>query len=863
MADLGGFLSYTQNSGGPPVAAPGYTIYCGNTSVTWRITVDASWLGVSPASGTCSPSSTVNVAVSASASLAAGKYTATVVVTASNGFTSTAYLYVTVTCPPSGCAPLPPPTVLTLQPGLTDFRSYLGFPSQQTSTLAITGPLLMSWTATAVTTSGGSWLKLSASSGQVPASITATIDSTGLATGTYAGTITVSAPSQASVATTINLVVAKALVVQVSTTSASLTDPVFVGTTYLASPTVSLSVLKFDGTSLKPNADEPWSAASDSNWLTFYPTTGKGTGTFTLNVTFPAGSAYGNYTGRVTISSPTATFDPESITVSVFLRSRGAFWLPDPLNIQAIQGATNCQDFTFYASGGSPLLTNIPTVSVPWIAFPSAATSTPLNGGVVYSPCYSAATLSAGVYTGQIQVLDQSKQLTKIPVQFTVTPAPVIKVAPSTLSFVTYAGQNPPSQTVQLTNSGGGTLNWNTYWTQPAGGAWWSLSPGSGTGDGSVTVQVNSVSLPVGSYTGTINFFGPGALNAPLPMNLTLTVNPGQPVMALTSASLAFVAARNANPSPQTVQVNNTGTGSLGWTAAANTQAGGSWLSVSPATGVAPSTLTLTVNSSTLSPGVYQGSVTVSPLSSANAANGPQVLQVTLTVGTPSPTAGGLTNGASFSGAAIASGSIVSLFGVDLAGNTSTSAGLPLPTTLAATQVLVGGTAAPLFYVSPQQINFQLPLEVSGASTLAVTAGTLSSSPIPIQVRPVAPGIFTGAGNQAAALNSDYSANSPGNPAAAGGVIQLYVTGLGATNPPLATGQAGASGPPNNLTVVNPIVTIGGTQAVVAFSGMAPGFVGLYQVNATIPAAIPAGSAIPVTVSAGGQLSNTATIAVH
>ncbi|MCH7978718.1 MAG: hypothetical protein IH935_07055, partial [Acidobacteria bacterium] len=101
------------------------------------------------------------------------------------------------------------------------------------------------------------------------------------------------------------------------------------------------------------------------------------------------------------------------------------------------------------------------------------------------------------------------------------------------------------------------------------------------------------------------------------------------------------------------------------------------------------------------------------------------------------------------------------------------------------------------------------------------------------------------------------------NPAELGSVIQIFATGLGATDPPVETGERGVTVPPFNLTTKTPVVMIGGLPAAVSFSAMAPGFVGLYQVNARVPETTPAGSAVQLQIQIGSQSSNTVTIAVQ
>jgi uncharacterized protein (TIGR03437 family) len=231
----------------------------------------------------------------------------------------------------------------------------------------------------------------------------------------------------------------------------------------------------------------------------------------------------------------------------------------------------------------------------------------------------------------------------------------------------------------------------------------------------------------------------------------------------------------------------------------------------------------------------------------------------------PTLNAGGVVNGASYAGTALAPGSIASAFGTFLTASTASASAVPLPNTLASAQLLVNGSVAPLFYVSATQMNFQVPFIDAGSATFQVVSAGLNGSTVTANFAATAPGVFSinssGTG-QGAVLNQDFSANSASNPAVAGSVIQIYCTGLGAVNPTLAAGSPGATSAPFNLTTVNPTVTINGVNAPVQFSAVAPGFVGLYQVNAQVPAGV-SSSAASLQVSAGGVASNTVTIAVQ
>ncbi len=240
----------------------------------------------------------------------------------------------------------------------------------------------------------------------------------------------------------------------------------------------------------------------------------------------------------------------------------------------------------------------------------------------------------------------------------------------------------------------------------------------------------------------------------------------------------------------------------------------------------------------------------------------------------PSVFPGGVVNGASFipanaSGGAVATGSIISIFGSNLAPSVALASSVPLPSTLNGTNVTVSGFQARLFYVSPGQINAQMPW-VTGATPphvvqLVVQTAFGSSAPVNVQVVTAAPGLFSQASNgrgPGAILNftapNTFTLNTPASTINANGIILIYGTGFG-----LVTPGPPAEGAPGNgeRTTVTPTVLIGGQQAVVEFSGLAPQFVGLWQINARVPS-VPEGCFLPVQVIFGNAISNTVTISV-
>ncbi len=210
--------------------------------------------------------------------------------------------------------------------------------------------------------------------------------------------------------------------------------------------------------------------------------------------------------------------------------------------------------------------------------------------------------------------------------------------------------------------------------------------------------------------------------------------------------------------------------------------------------------------------------------------------------GAPAPVvaAGGVVNAASFAPApdnVLAPGSLISIFGSELTnGSTWSANALPLPAKLAGTTVRVNSVPAPLLFVSPRQINAQLPFEIrpGEAASLVVTTPNRTSGAEPLRVEVAAPGIFAVVGS-----------NRRGEP------VTIFATGLGAVTPSVATGAAAPLNPLSR-TVVEPEVTIGGVRATVTFSGLAPQFAGLYQVNVEVPASF--GARVEVTLQAGGAV---------
>jgi uncharacterized protein (TIGR03437 family) len=228
---------------------------------------------------------------------------------------------------------------------------------------------------------------------------------------------------------------------------------------------------------------------------------------------------------------------------------------------------------------------------------------------------------------------------------------------------------------------------------------------------------------------------------------------------------------------------------------------------------------------------------------------------------TPVLNAGGVVNAANFFSPNISPGALATLFGNSFASGNVAASGSTLPTVLGPVSVSVNGRNAPLLYVTPTQVNFQVPWETAvGNATIFVSVNGLMSNSVTAPVLTAAPGLFVIPPSRAVVQNSDFTLNGPDNPAKAGSTIIAYLTGSGPVSPAVASGARAPASPLSNVTS-DKSATIGTTAATVSFAGLAPGFVGLLQMNIVVPTTLAAGD-YPLTITIHSESSNTATISV-
>jgi uncharacterized protein (TIGR03437 family) len=581
--------------------------------------------------------------------------------------------------------------------------------------------------------------------------------------------------------------------------------------------------------------------------------------------------------GNVTLSVPGSSTPPLVIPVTLNVSNTALLNVgQSSINVTTLVGAAATTQ-TVSLSSTDPnnqlpftaIATTNP-VGLTWLSVAPNSGNTPNNLQVTINPT----NLGPGTYTGSITV---SSSATNVPAQTVpvtlVLASSTATANPASVAFTqTLSGTQPAAQTVQISGAPAGTTI-GVQTTMLNGSGWLTASVSGSV----VTINANGSQLPQGAYQGVVTVFVPGAANSPLYIPVTLSVGPA-PTISVTPTSVTFTYASGSTtlPAPQVVQVTSTGSVTFNATFTPNASIAnrGNFITVTPASGTAPATITLGVNSTilaTLPQGTYAGTVTVSSPGIAS-----QTVNVSLTVGAaPPPAITAIVNAATLQPGPIGPGEIISIFGTNAGPSTPqtftlTAAGT-VPTTLGGVTVTFNNVSAPLIYVSATQINAIVPYEVAGQTTVPVEVqfGGMTSAILQANVVATDPGIFSvsqGGSGQGAILNQDYSVNGANNPAAKGSVIQIFATGEGQLVPAVATGSVTPGAPPFSKPVATPVtVTIGGQTAQIEYAGEAPTLVsGVIQINAVIPAGAASGNQpVVVTIGTNSNTNQNITVAVQ
>ncbi len=807
----------------------------------------------------------------------------------------------TFTVRQAGTAPL-----FLLRPELLTFTFQAGSTQADEQAISIFSVSLdLAFMASAATTNDndGDWLSVNPGSGTAPSTLLITADPSGLAPATYQGTVTVTivtipSADPSSRIVPVTLIVEEAVTASLAVRPGNLRFP-FV----LEAEALTKRIGVFNEGTASLDFEATPGTLSGGAWLTVAPASDTATLDTPSAVAVtanPGGLTAGTYRGVVTVSSSTtgqSTTVPVTMTISgveqlLRLSQRG-------LTFRSVVGgaAPPSQNFGVGNNGRGRLNWTADPSTLSggnWLTVSPTSNFTDAGSGSVpqVEVSVNPANLAAGEYYGQVQVsspeADNSPQV--VSVVLNVLPAgsdPGAVVRPAGVVFTGIAGgSDPTSQTITVSNLTDSSKTFVSGRFTSDGSDWFTQSPTSGTvglsPPVSIVIQPRIAGLTAGVRRGTLTLaFGDGSVRT-VEMALVLADTSGAPQRVPPIARLAgctptallpvFTLLGNqfnvsaAWPVPiETLVVDDCGdpliNGSVLLTFSngdpplpLQTLAGGRWSGTWQARNAGVSEVTITVTAAI--PGTaIQGTTQLVGGLQAN----PSI---------PYVGGGGVVSAASFAALVPASpGSMISIFGVEMADGIGRSLSIPLSTSLAGATVLLGGQTLPLLFTSAGQINALVPYGIATNTEhqLVVQRGASFTVPEPVTVAAAQPAVFTinqqGTG-QGAVLNQDFSFNSAENPAAIGAVVQLFCAGLGEVNPPVEAGAAAPSSPLAR-TVDEVTVTIGGVSAQVDFSGLAPNFAGLYQVNAVVPAGVTPGNDVPVVLSVAGQSSPTVTIAVQ
>ncbi|OFV99153.1 MAG: hypothetical protein A3H28_01485 [Acidobacteria bacterium RIFCSPLOWO2_02_FULL_61_28] len=633
-----------------------------------------------------------------------------------------------------------------------------------------------------------------------------------------------------------------------------------------------------------------WSATATllngTGWLTVSPPSGTATASTPskvgVEVNFGAFAEAGLYQAVIVIRDTTrgaAVRVPVAVAVSP-ARSRLLLSQSSFVFRMREGGAAPPQTLRIFNGGLGDLNWTIPanlTAPQNWLRF-SALSGTSSAGRLGASSTIlsiSGTGLGAGVYQALVPVsapgATNDPQLASVTLH--VVPAPTAasaEMSPNGMVFVAgQGGAAPAAQTLTVSNNGGGSLSFQLQATTVSGGNWLTAAPATGSaaaGPATVQVSANHAGLTGGIYRGriTATYSSGGtedtevvlavstdpvapqrelptaAVCAPQEMELVITSIGNGSVLSVSFPRplLATVVDSCGSAVSNATVVANVETRSITLRGVGNGLYSETWTPERESSSVAVSFTALHSTYSTV-----QRSVTVSTVAAAG--------QVSL----PAMLPDGVVEGAGFTPQRpLAPGGIISIFGSRFAASDRFATRVPLERDLDGVSVRIGNENAPLYFAGPSQINAQMPLGVQagGSVSVVVNVGGKLTAPQSYAIAPAQPGIFI-AGSNGAILDGQSRLITAANPARIGDTLQIYTTGLGETDPPAKTGEAA----PAFSRVLLPVtVTVGGIESPVVYQGLAPGFVGLYQVNVVLPSTVTPGDAVPVVVQQNGIVSN-------
>lgn len=485
---------------------------------------------------------------------------------------------------------------LQVNPTSLIFNMLSGTTSQTVSVTATSGANV-AFTVAAATSYGGNWLAVTTSAGYTPATLTVSVNPGTLPPATYAGSITVSPSTGGTLAIPVTL--------QAGASSALTVNPATFSFAYTVGGAVPPAQVLHLTSNIANNTFKA-QAFSTGNWLLANGVTTLVTGTLPedLNVTVsPAALLGGSYQGTITITSGDGSSQiiPVSLTVN-----GGVSTIANPTSLsfvaQAGGAAPAHQLIVVNASGNTGFNASVVSVGA-WLSISQTSGATPAQISVMATP----AALAAGTYTGSITVTVGSRTQI-VQATLTISANPVLAANPAAV-VVYYMGGNPvPTPTaVTVSASAGDQQTFSVAGGQPS---WLQVLTGTGFKTPStVSVSMSPGTLATGTYVANILVTPAASGGIPLTVPVLLVVSGATPVVPGVS-SLTFSGAPASGPQVQTVTA--AASTPTAFNAAVSTASGGSWLSVTPASGTATPLgvpLTVTADATHLTAGNYQGTI--------------------------------------------------------------------------------------------------------------------------------------------------------------------------------------------------------------------------------------------------------------
>ncbi|MCC7234967.1 MAG: hypothetical protein IT163_06675 [Bryobacterales bacterium] len=828
-------FQYALNGAAPPnqtVSLGSSSIASLNFTATPSVNSGGSWLTLAPPATGATPA-TITAGVVVNNTFAVGTYTGKITLTSTSTGNPTLDIPVTLIVTPE--------TNLTAAPSSVSFTYQQGASAPMPAALTVGSTGVAAGIAVTTEAQGGgagpSWLSVSPTSGATPLNLSVTANPQGLALGDYTARIVLTSPgaSNSPVKVPVTFKITDKPVVTLS--AASLTFHHQLGGGAPAGEVVMLT-----------NSGAPMPAAftvttaGGGDWLSVTPASTQTPAAFLVSAE-PGTLTAGEYAGSVSIAVPGAAVTP--LTLPVTLRVSAA---SSPLMrlsrrrvnfvYQTGQGAPAARTIGVSSTGATvayAVSTNVGTGGA-WLSVGAASGASPSDITVSVNPI----SLVAGVYSGTVTVTPNGVggPAQSVEVNLLVSDYPVLDVPndPLRFSFAT-GGAAIPDKSIPVTATSG-AMPFTVSTTLMNGTGWLFVGPLSGsatTTAQSLTVRANNAAAS-GTYLGLVTVSASnatGALSYHVPVLYTAS---SSSTLQVSPASLRFTQpAGGQPPAPKTLTVSSTGN-PLDFTTTVETFSNsGDWLSVSPAGGLTPRELSVSIKTNTLAAGDYTGTIRITSAATGATQIVPVILEVPPAVSQLSATPANLsfthTAGGTAPQAQVVT--VKSAVSVNFAITTTTTSGGPW---LSATPASGSGESAVTVSVN---VTGLAPGAYSGA--LVVTAPGVNNSPLQIPVTLTVSG--PPAGNLTTFQNG---ASFLAAPAAPGLIVTLRGTGLGPS-----------PGVSFNLTPQGSVPTTVG-EARVWFDGVAAPvlYASSSQINAVVPYEVYGRFSTKVDVEYRGVRSN-------